>query len=197
MNLRESVLESSLPKDHEDDIAEKLFNSSSHLDTCHFKNADLEPKYQKYKGRVVLRGDIVQDDSGSYAVFTEQSSSASQMTAAEVMDVIARLSDSAGQAADAVVQVYGYVFHDTSGRNHGQPLKTWWFLLSAILYGHTLADLLWDRQFEQVLLGLGLEKAPNWECLFVHRNKDESCRHTWMTLNWLEGSRLLLKCGRN
>ena len=33
-----------------------------------------------YKGRVVLRGDIVKDDSGSSAVFTEQGSSASQMT---------------------------------------------------------------------------------------------------------------------
>ena len=41
---------------------------------------------QKYKGRVVLQGDIVKDDSGSYAVFTEQGSSASQMTAAKVMD---------------------------------------------------------------------------------------------------------------
>ena len=41
----------------------------------HLKNAELEPKYQKYKGRVVLRGDIVKDDSGSYAVFTEQGSS--------------------------------------------------------------------------------------------------------------------------
>ena len=39
-----------------------------------------------YKGRVVLRGDIVKDDSGSYAVFTDQGSSASQMTAAKVMD---------------------------------------------------------------------------------------------------------------
>ena len=38
---------------------------------------------QKCKGRVVLRGDIVKDDSGSYAVFTEQGSSASQMTAAK------------------------------------------------------------------------------------------------------------------
>ena len=54
-------------------------------------NAELEPKFQKYKGRVVLRGDIVKDDSGVYAVFTEQGSSASQMTAAKVMDVIARL----------------------------------------------------------------------------------------------------------
>ena len=46
---------------------------------------------KKYKGRVVLRVDIAKDDSGSYAVFTEQGSSASQMTAAK-----------AGQAADAV-----------------------------------------------------------------------------------------------
>ena len=48
---------------------------------CHLKNAELEAKHQKYKGRVVLRGDIVKDDSGSYAVFTEQGSSASEMTA--------------------------------------------------------------------------------------------------------------------
>ena len=45
----------------------------------------MEPQFQKYKGRVVLRGDIVKDDSGSYAVFTEQGSSASQMTAAKML----------------------------------------------------------------------------------------------------------------
>ena len=44
------------------------------MDICHLKNAELETKHQKYKGRVVLRGDIVKDDSGSYAVFTEQGS---------------------------------------------------------------------------------------------------------------------------
>ena len=53
------------------------------MDMCHLKNAELEAMHQKYKGRVVLRGDIVKDDSGSYAVFTEQGSSASQMTAAK------------------------------------------------------------------------------------------------------------------
>ena len=57
------------------------------MDFCHLKNSELEPTFQKYKGRVVLRGDIVKDDSGSYAVFTEQGSSASQMTAAKVMDI--------------------------------------------------------------------------------------------------------------
>ena len=50
----------------------------------------------------MLRGDIVKDDSGAYAAFTEHGSSASQMTAAKVMNVIARLPDCDGQAADAV-----------------------------------------------------------------------------------------------
>ena len=72
------------------------------MDICHLKNAELETKHQKYIGRVVFRGDIVKDDSGSYAVFTEQGSSASQMTAAKVMDIISRLLGCAGQAADAV-----------------------------------------------------------------------------------------------
>ena len=44
----------------------------------------------------------MKDDSGSYAVFTEQGSSASQMTAAKVMDIISRLPGCARQAADAV-----------------------------------------------------------------------------------------------
>ena len=45
---------------------------ASLMDVCHLKNAELETKHQKYKGRVVLRGDMVKDDSGSYAVFTEK-----------------------------------------------------------------------------------------------------------------------------
>ena len=72
------------------------------MDLCHLKNSELEPQFQQYRGRVVLRGDTVKDDSGSYAVFTEQGSSASQMTAAKVMDIVSRLPGCAGQAADAV-----------------------------------------------------------------------------------------------
>ena len=72
------------------------------MDLCHLKNSELVPQYHKYKGRVVLRGDIVEDDSGSYAIFTEKGSSASQMTAAKVMDIISRLPGCDGQAADAV-----------------------------------------------------------------------------------------------
>ena len=75
----------------------KTVHFASFMDICHLKNSELEPNFQKYKGRVVLRGDIVKDDSGSYAVFTEQGSSASQMAAATVMDVIAKLPRCAGQ----------------------------------------------------------------------------------------------------
>ena len=44
----------------------------------------------------------MKDDSGSFAVFTEQGSSASQMTVAKVMDVVSRPPGCAGQAADAI-----------------------------------------------------------------------------------------------
>ena len=39
------------------------------------------------------------------------------------------------------------------------------------LFGHPLAGLLWERQLEKILLQHGWEKIPNWECLFVHREK--------------------------
>ena len=54
------------------------------MDICHLKNAELDPKFRKYKGRIVLRGDIVKDGSGAHAVFTGQGSSASQMSAAKI-----------------------------------------------------------------------------------------------------------------
>ena len=46
----------------------KTVRFASLMDICHLKNSELDPKFQKYKGRVVLRGDIVKDDSGSHAV---------------------------------------------------------------------------------------------------------------------------------
>ena len=39
------------------------------------------------------------------------------------------------------------------------------------LYGHPVAGLLWERQFEKVLLKYGWGKVPNWECLFVNREE--------------------------
>ena len=159
------------------------------MDICQLKNAELETKHQKYKGRVVLRGDIVKDASGSYAAFAEQGSSASQMAAAKVIDIISRLPGCAGQAADAV-SAYTQVKMEDAPKllkipksecpdiwirlpKHKWP-KSWSSMedpLERNLYGHPLAGLFWERQFEKILLKYAWEKVSNWECLFVHRVK--------------------------
>ena len=165
---------------------------ASQMDICHLKNAELEAKHQKYKGRVVLRGDIVNYDSGSYAVFTEKGSSASQMTAAKVIDVIARRPGCAGPAADEVSAYTQVKMEDAPSimkipksecpeiwirpPRHKWP-KSWSSMedpvvpLERNLYGHPLAGLLWQRQFEKVLLEHGCGKVTKWECFFVNREK--------------------------
>ena len=156
-------------------ILEALKEQATLMDICHLKNAALASKFQKNEGPVVLRGDTVKDDSGSYAVFTEQGSSASQMTAGKVMDVLSRPPGCAGQAADAgsahtqiktkdapkLLKFFGCVVHDTSGLNLGQKLKTQWFLLNEICMVTHLLDYCshWDWD---------AKKVPNWECLFVY-----------------------------
>ena len=81
---------------------ERTVHCAAPMDICHLKNSELEPKFKNTEGRVLLQSDTVRDESGFYALFTEHGSSASQMTAAKAMDVIARLPGCAGQAADAV-----------------------------------------------------------------------------------------------
>ena len=44
-------------------------------------------------------------------------------------------------------------------------------LLERNLHDHFLGGLLWEREFEKVLLEHGWEKVPNWECLFVYLEK--------------------------
>ena len=188
---------------------------ASLIDICHLKNAELEAKHQKYKGRDVLRGgDIVKDDSGSCAVFTEQGSSASQMTAAKVMDIISRLPGCAGQAADAV-SAYTQVKMEDAHKllkipksecpdiwirlpRHKWP-KSWSsmedpvVLLSGIC---TMAGLLWERQFEKILLKHGWEKIPNWECLFVHREKGLFLSVFVDDLKLVGKNKILIRCGK-
>ena len=130
--------------------------------------------------------------AGSFAVFTEQGSSASQMTAARVMDILSRLPGCDGQAADAV-SAYTQVKMEDAHKvlkipksecpdiwirlpRHKWP-KSWSSMedpvvpLERNLYGHPLAGLLWERQSEKILLQHGWGKVSKWECLFVHREK--------------------------
>ena len=173
------------------------------------------PKYQE--GHVWEKGStstcistkVVKDDSGSYAVFTEQGSSAFQMTAAKAMDVISRLPGCAGQAADAVsaytqvkmedapnywkfpnrnVQTYGFVYHETNGQNHGPVWKTQLFLLSGIctvilqqdFYGN-LRKSCWN------MVGW---RFPIGNAYSYTVKKDYSYLCMWMTSNWLERNKI-------
>ena len=150
---------------------------ASLMNLCHLKKSELESQFQKYKGRVVLRGDIVKDDSGADAVFTEQGSSASPMTAAKVMDVIDRQPDCDGQAADAVS---AYTQEKIGGcskiaqKSKSECPDVWirlprhkwtksWSNIEDLVvplernfYGHLLAGLLWKTQFEQALSEPGM-----------------------------------------
>ena len=69
------------------------------------------------------------------------------------------------------VQIFGYVYRNTNGQNHGPRMEDPVVFLKQNLYGHPLAGPLWERQFEKVLLKYGWEKVPHWECLFVNRDK--------------------------
>ena len=114
------------------------------------------------------------------------------MTAGKIMDIISRLPGCDGQAADAVSAYTQVKMEDahkllTIPKSECPdiwirlPRHKWPKSLSSMedpvvplernLYGHPLAGLLWERQFEKILLKHGWEKIPNWECVFVHREK--------------------------
>ena len=144
--------------------------------------------------RVVLRGDTVKDDSGSYAVFAEQGSSASQMTAAKVMDIISRIPGCAGQASDAVsantqvkvegaptllkipksecLQIFGNVYKNTNGQNHGPVWKTQVFLLSEICMVIFWQDCQKNGNLRKVLLKYGWEK---FQIVNAHSLTEKMC----------------------
>ena len=137
---------------------------ASRMDICHLKSAELEAKHQKTK--VELFSEVI--CKRRFGLFsTEQGSSASQMTAAKVMDIISRLPGCAGQAADGV-SVETLVKMEDAPKlfeipksecpdiwirlpRHKWP-KSWSSMEDPVvppernLYGHPLAGLLWERQ---------------------------------------------------
>ena len=180
---------------------------ASLMGLCHLKNSEVEPQFQKYKGRVVLRGDIVKDDSGSYAVFTEQGSSASQMTAAKVMDIMSRLPGCAGHAADAVSAYTQVKMEDAPSLlkipksecldirirlpRHKWP-KSWSSIEDPVVplerkrCGHPLAGLLWEWQCEKNSIGTLLGESSKLGMLsFVNRENDDSYLCMWTIFGYV------------
>ena len=145
---------------------------ASLMDICHLKNAELEAKHQKYKGRVVLRGDIVKDNSGSYAVFTEQGSSASQMTAAKIMDIISRLPGCDGQAADAV-----------SAYTHGPSRSSWKESVRSSFSRTIMGKAIWENPIETWMgenSKLWMSLCSSWRRIIL------ICVCGWHKIGWKE-----------
>ena len=114
------------------------------------------------------------------------------MTAAKIMDIISRLLGCDGHAADAVSAYTKLKMEDALKllKNPKSECPDMWIrlprhkwpkswssiedpvvLVERNLYGHPLAGLVWERQFEKSLLQHGCEKVASWECLFVYRQK--------------------------
>ena len=185
------------------------------MDMCHLNNAELEKITKRKKTKAES---CSEDGSGANAGFTEQGSSASQMTAAKIRVVIARLPGCDGQAADAVsaytrenwrtlpdcskyrsqnVQTYGYVFHDINGQTPAQTLKILWCFLNEICTDTHLLGNCGKDSSRKFCWSLDEKKDQIGNvCLFIE-NKYYFCQKLWMTSKWLERSRIWLPCGRN
>ena len=94
-------------------------------------------------------------------------------------------------------QTFGFVYHDTNGQNHGPVWKTQSFLLSEIC-----TVILWQDCY-----GKGKLRKSYW-CAVGRRfpigsaysytvNKDCSYLCMWMTSNWLERNKTLIRCGKS
>ena len=140
------------------------------MDSSHVKNAELEPNFQKYKGRSrtpSLRSSLL--NKPRLCDNWRQQKWMSLQDYHTVMDKqrtpyqhTLRMLTDCSEFHCQRVQIDGNVFHDTSGPNHGPTLKIPWYWLNDFFFTDT-------RLLE-----------PNWECLVVHRK--QGLFFTWMIL---------------
>ena len=173
--------------------------------------------FEKFKGRVVLRGDIAKDDSGSSAVFAEQGSSASQMTVAKVMDIIARLLGCDGQAADAVSAFSQVKMEDAhklltipksecpdiwirlprhKWPTHGLVSKTQLYFLQGICTVILWKDYCGRGNLRKSYWNMAGRKFQIGNVSLHIVKKDYSYLCMRMTHCWLERNTILIRCGK-
>ena len=70
-----------------------------------------------------------------------------------------------------IFQIVGYVYHNTHGQRNGKTLKNQWCLWKGISTGILLQVCDEQHKSRRFLLQNGCEKAPTWQCLFVHRQQ--------------------------
>jgi len=150
------------------------------MELCHLKFFQLAKQFQKYKGRVVFRGDLIKDEEGAFALFPEHGASASSIEAARLVDIIARRPGCNGFNVDAI-KAFNHVKlgADCPETWCALPRHRWpkiWegkyavpvVLLERNLYGHPRAGHYWEQHVSKSVRKIGFRPVPGWECLYVH-----------------------------
>ena len=68
-------------------------------------------------------------------------------------------------------QIFGYVYGSTNGENHGPVWKTQSFFLCKIRTVILWQDYYGKGNSRKFYWNMAGRRFPNWECLFVHREK--------------------------
>ena len=179
------------------------------VDLGHFQNQELHKKFQTYCGRVVLRGDSEKDDAGSFAVFTQQGASASQMSTAEILNTISRLPRCTGRAGDAVSACTQEKLEDApqqlrltkKQKSSGVDTVTMFEMPEKV--GTTQkVQLFCPKDFFTAIRWQDYCGSDIWKSLLEEgwvfiAKVDSSDRFSCMTLRWPERNKIWHQCGRN
>ena len=145
------------------------------MDICHLKNAELEPKFQKYKGQsrapwwhckrrlwslcsfywigLGCAPNDCRNSNGCCCKTTRLRWTSSWRRSSIHSGGNWRTHPDGSEFQSQNVQTYGYVFHDTSGRNHGKLV--WHPLAGFFLVGETfLQKLFWNLDGKSTELGM-------------------------------------------
>ena len=187
------------------------------MDLCHLNHSELAEHLQNYQGRVVFRGDSVRDDTACQAVLTEQGASASQMTAATVLDTTSptwtgwRKANDAASAytqvkmqdasiaeasGDGILQIGAGSLRNRRPAN-GDMIDQPVVRLESNVYGHPLAGLFWELKLEDVWLQEHWENVKRWEYLFPSEITSCSCQSMRTTSRWWVVKEARLECGQH
>ena len=130
---------------------------ASLMDICHLKNAELEAKHQKYRGRVVLRGDLL------------------------IPKCKWKMLTHCKKIQNRNVQTFGFVYYDTKGQNHGPAWKIQSFLLKGICTAILWQDCYGKGNLRKSYCNMAGRKFQIVNVSFYIVEKDYSYLCMWMT----------------
>ena len=166
---------------------------TTNMDLCHLKNSELDEKFQKYKDRVVLRGTVFvcntndgRESSGCnrQSIWMCCSSNRRSIRLHPMEDDPVLLKLPKSECSDTWQRLPRYRWP-----KDGRTLKNQWCPWRGICTDISLAGLLWERQFENVLLQELRAQSTNLG-MFVRSSPTRTFDPTESSALWV----LILQC---